>query len=418
MDLPRDDTQRRRRRGLGLGVAVVALVGVLWAYTQLEAAVPNVDARTLLTDRAARGPLVIEVRGPGTLVPEKIRWVTALTAGRVEQRLMDPGQVVTADTVILELSNPDVQLEALHAKRQHTAARAELLNLRTRLQQEHLNQRAVLATVKAEHQASLRQAVASKNLAAKNMVSELDAQKAVEHAEEMEARYGVEVERLKLLEATLADKVALQEMQVERLREIVDFQEGRVASMTVRAGASGILQDTDLEIGQWVQPGATLGKVAEPRQLKAVLRIPETLAKDMSVGQSAVIDTRNGKRGFVRGRIFRIDPTVQNGAVRVHVRLPSQLPKGVRPDLTIEGVVEVANLADVMSVRRPAYSQAHSTLGVFVLSADGRGATRTTVRLGRVSADAVEILHGLSEGDRIIVSDMSRWDAFDRVEVN
>lgn len=418
MDRPRKDSVRRRRRGFGLVAAIVLPLGALWAYTQLEPAVPNVDSRTLLIDEAARGPLLIQVRGPGTLVPEKIRWITALTAGRVEQRLVDPGQLVEPDTVILELSNPDVQLEALHARRQHTAARAELLDLRTRLERERLDQLAALATVNAEHQASRRQARASENLVAKNMISELDAREAVEHAEEMAARYGVELERLKLLESTLADKVALQEMQVERLREIVEFQEGRVASMTVRARASGILQDTELEIGQWVQPGATLGKVAEPYQLKAVLKIPETLAKEMSLGQSAVIDTRNGEAGFVRGRIFRIDPAVQNGAVRVHVRLPSELPKGARPDLTVEGVVEVAELDDVISVRRPAYSQAHSTLGIFVLNEDGRGATRTEVRLGRTSADAVEILDGLGEGDRIIVSDMSRWDSFDRVEVN
>jgi multidrug efflux pump subunit AcrA (membrane-fusion protein) len=418
MDRPRDDTPRLRRRGLGLAAALLALLAAGWAYTAMEPAVPNVDSRTLLVGEASRGPLVIEVRGPGTLVPEKIRWITALTAGRVEQRLVDPGQAVSSDTVILELSNPDVQLEALHAKRQHTAARAELLDLRTRLEQERLDQLAALASVKAEHQASLRQARATKNLAAENMVSQLDAHSALEHAEEMEARHDVERKRLKLLESTLAEKVSLQEMQVERLREIVEFQEGRVASMTVRAGASGILQDTDLEIGQWVQPGATLGKVAEPQHLKAVLKIPETLAKDMSVGQPAVIDTRNGRDGFVRGRVFRIDPAVQNGAVRVHVRLPAELPKGVRPDLSVEGVIEVAKLVDVMSVRRPAYSQAHSTLAVFVLSRDGRGATRTQVRLGRASADSVEVLEGLGEGDRIIVSDMSRWSAFDRVEVN
>lgn len=386
MDRPREDNPKRRRRSLGLAAGLLGLLGAGWAYTQLDPAVPKVDSRTLLIGQAERGSLAIEVRGPGTLVPEEIRWVTALTAGRVEQRLVDPGESVQPDSVILELSNPDVQLEALHAKRQLTGARAERLNLRTRLEQERLNQVAVLATVKAEHQASLRQARASKELAAEKMVSELDAQAALEHAEEMEARRNVEHARLELLEATLAEKVELQEQQVERLREIVDFQEDRVASMTVRARATGILQDTDLEIGQWVQPGATLGKVAQLQRLKAILKIPETLAKDISVGQSVVIDTRTGEAGFVRGRIFCVDPTVQNGAVQVHVRLPSPLPKGVRPDLTVEGVVEILKLKDVMSVRRPAYSQAYTTLALFVLSEDGRAATRTDVRLGRASA--------------------------------
>jgi HlyD family secretion protein len=236
MDRPRSATPKRRR-GLVIAAGLVLLAGMGWAYTRMEPAVPNVDSRTLLIGEAARGPLVIEVRGPGTLVPEKIRWITALTAGRVEQRLVDPGQAVEPDRVILELSNPDVQLESLHAKRQHIAARSELLDLRTRLEEERLNQLAVIASVKAGHQGSLRQAAASKNLAAKDMVSELDAREAVDHAEEMEARHEVERERLKLLESTLADKVALQEMQVERLREIVEFQESRVASRWAMATA-------------------------------------------------------------------------------------------------------------------------------------------------------------------------------------
>jgi multidrug resistance efflux pump len=412
MDIPRG----KRARGAGRRVAALAAFAALalgvFGFLEFEPAAPAVDARTLLVDEAERGTFVMEVRGPGTLVPEQIRWITALTAGRVEQRLLDPGEPVEPDTVILQLSNPDVELEALDAERQRTAARGELLALRTGLEEQRLNQLTVVASAKAAFLAARADAQASDGLVAKKIVSALDAGKKKDRAEEMDARYRAEKLRLELLVATADEKLALQEEQVERLQQIAEFQQKRVESMTVRAGAPGVLQDTTLEVGQWVQPGETLAKVAEPRGLKAVLKIPETLARDVAAGQDAKIDTRNG---VVSGRVIRIDPSVQNGAVEVHVRLEGELPRGARSDLSVDGTIEVARAEGVLHIDRPAYSQADTTLGLFVLNEAGDGAVRASVRLGRVSANSAEVLGGLEPGDRAVVSDMSRWSTFDRI---
>jgi multidrug resistance efflux pump len=357
---------------------------------------------------------VVQVRGPGTLVPEQIRWITALTAGRVEQRFLDPGQPVEVETVILQLSNPDVELEALDAQRQWTAARSELLALQTGLEEQRLQQTADVASAKAAYQAAVRDADAAEGLVAKSIVSSIEAGKKRERVEEMDARYEAEKKRLALVNSTAADKILLQEEQVQRLQEIADFHQERVASMTVRAGAAGVLQDTDLEIGQWVQPGETLAKVAEPRGLKAVLRIPETLARDVAIGQSAQVDTRNG---VAAGRVFRIDPSVQNGSVEVHVRLLGEVPRGARSDLSVDGTIETARVEDVLFLARPAFSQADTNIALFKLDS-GDSAVRVNVRVGRVSAGAAEIVEGLEPGDRVIVSDMSRWNEFDRVELD
>ncbi len=231
----------------------------------------------------------------------------------------------------------------------------------------------------------------------------------------MDERYRVERQRLALLKSTSAEKAELQQQEVESLRQIAAFHAERVASMTVRAGARGVLQDTNLEIGQWVQAGEVLAKVAEPLGLKAVLRIPETLARDVALGQAASVDTRNG---LVPGKVFRIDPSVRNGSVEVHVRLQGELPRGARSDLSVDGTIETARVEEALFVSRPAFSQADSSIALFKLEPEGNSATRVGVRIGRVAADSAEILEGLDEGDRVIVSDMSRWDAFDRVELD
>jgi HlyD family secretion protein len=418
MDVPRDkrsrsETQRSGRVAAMAAVAALVLLAV--GFVGFEPAAPEVDARTLLVGEAQRGTFVMEVRGPGTLVPEQIRWITALTAGRVEQRLLDPGEEVAPDTILLQLSNPDVELESLDAQRQLTAARGELLALRTGLEEQRLNQLATVASAKAAFLSARADAHAADGLVAKRMVSSLEAGKKKDRAEEMDARYRAEKLRLDLLTETSDDKIALQAEQVDRLDQIADFQQKRVESMTVRAGAPGVLQDTTLEVGQWVQPGETLAKVAEPRGLKAVLKIPETLARDVATGQQAKVDTRNG---VASGRVFRIDPSVQNGAVEVHVRLEGELPRGARSDLSVEGTIEVARAEDVLHIDRPAYSQADATLGLFVLNPAGDGAIRATVRLGRVSTGSAEVLGGLEPGDRVVVSDMSRWSTFDRLEID
>jgi multidrug efflux pump subunit AcrA (membrane-fusion protein) len=396
--------------GVALGVGVVALLAA-----GLEPAAPALDLRTLLVAEAERGSFEMRVRGPGTLVPERVRWITALTAGRVEQRFLDPGASVHAETVILQLSNPDVELEALDARRQLTAARGELLELRTGLEEQRLNQLSAVARARAARQAALRDAEAAEGLVAKKIVSSIEASEKRDRVEEMNAVYRAEQDRLVLVESNVNAKVALQEEEVARLEEIAAFHHERVESMTVRAGTEGVLQDTALEVGQWVQPGETLARLAEPEGLKAVLRIPETLARDVAVGQPSRVDTRNG---VASGRVFRIDPAVRNGSVEVHVRLEGELPRGARPDLSVDGSIETAHVEDVVFVSRPAFSQADSKMALFRLEPDGGSAVRVHVEIGRVAADVAEIREGLEPGDRVIVSDMSRWNGFDRVDLD
>jgi multidrug resistance efflux pump len=366
-------------------------------------------------DSVQKGPLVIEVRGPGTLVPERVRYISAVTAGRVERRLAEPGQEVHPETVLLELSNPDVQLEALESERQLTVAQADRVNLQTDLVTQRLNQEAAVAAAKAAYQDAKRNAEAAEGLATKELISAMEASRAKDRVEELETRYKVEEQRLAVMVGAADSQLTLQKAQVGRLRAVTEFQRGRVRSMKVLAGADGILQELPLEVGQWAQSGATLARLVEPGKLKAVLRIPETQAKDVAIGQPAAIDTRNG---IVKGKVYRIDPAVQNGTVTVDVSLEGEMPRGARPDLSVDGTIQVERLENVLHVGRPAYGQANSAVGLFKLTPDGSEAGRVNVRLGRTSVNTVEIAGGLQPGDKVIISDMSRWDGHDRVRIN
>jgi hypothetical protein len=312
------------------------------------------------------------------------------------------------------LSNPDVQLEALESERQLTAAQGDRVNLRTSLESQRLNQQGALAVARSEYLEAKRNAVAAESLAAKQLISVMEASRARDRVEELTTRYDVEERRLAVLAGAMGAQLSLQEAQVNRLRAVTEFQRGRVRSMEVRAGASGILQDLTLEVGQWAQPGATLARIVEPGRLKAVVRIPETQAKDIVIGQPASIDTRNG---VIPGRVSRINPAVQNGTVTVDVALQGELPRGARPDLSVDGTIEVERLKDVLFLGRPAYGQGQSSVGLFRLVDEGRAAVRVNVELGRASVNTVEIRRGLQPGDKVIISDMSRWDGYDRVRV-
>jgi HlyD family secretion protein len=414
LDIPRSPVNRKPRRVIyGAGVAALLVLTTL-GLKGLKPAAPQVDRATIWIDSVQRGPLVLQVRGPGTLVPERVRWISAVTAGRVERRLAEIGQAVKAETVLLVLSNPDVQLEALESERQLTAAQGDRVNLRTSLESQRLNQQGAVAVARSEYLEAKRNAVAAESLAAKELISVMEASRARDRVEELATRYEVEERRLAVLSDAMSSQLALQEAQVDRLRAVTDFQRGRVRSMEVRAGASGILQDLTLEVGQWAQPGATLARIVEPGRLKAVLRIPETQAKDIVIGQPASIDTRNG---VVAGRVSRIDPAVQNGTVTVDVALEGELPRGARPDLSVDGTIEVERLKDVLYVGRPAYGQGQSSVGLFRLVEEGRAAVRVNVELGRTSVNTVEIRGGVQPGDKVIISDMSRWDGYDRVRV-
>lgn len=414
MDIPREKkSQTGKRILIGVGAVAVLVVGTL-ALRSLEPAAPKIDRNTIWLDSVQRGPFEISVRGPGTLVPEQIRWITAVTSGRVESRLLEPGEEVTPETIILEMTNPDVQLESLEAQRQLAAAKASLISLETSLETQRLNQIGVVASTKSQYRAAKREAQAADTLVKRNLISGFEAQGAWDTAEEMEARYQVELDRLDLFTRTIDAQLVLQREQVDRLKAVFEFQRDRVASMNVRAGAYGVLRELPLEVGQWAQSGQTLAVVVEPGRLKAVLRIPETQARDIAIGQNARIDTRNG---IIDGQVMRIDPAVQNGTVTVDVRLISELPRGARPDLSVDGTIQIEYLSDVLYVSRPAYGQANSTVGMFKLQDNGE-AVRVNVRLGRSSVSTIEVVDGLVEGDLVVVSDMSRWDRFDRVRID
>ena len=414
MDIPRAPARRGRKQLLYGGLAVLGLALVTAGLRSLKPAAPSVDRAAVWIDSVQRGPLLIEVRGPGTLVPERVRWISAVTAGRVEKRLAEPGQEVNPDTELLELSNPDVQLEALESERQLTVAQGDRVNMRTSLETTRLNQEGNVAAAKSAYLDAQRNAEASSDLARKELISSMEASRAQDRVVELQTRYEVEEKRLAVMTEATDSQLRLQDAQVSRLRAVVDFQRERIRSMKVMAGAHGVLQELPLEVGQWAQSGAVLARLVEPGRLKAVLRIPETQAKDLTIGQPAAIDTRNG---IVKGAVARIDPAVQNGTVTVDVRLEGEMPRGARPDLSVDGTIQVERLDNVLHVGRPAYGQANSTVGLFKLAADGREATRVNVRLGRTSVNTVEVLGGLQPGEKVIISDMSRWDGVDRVRV-
>lgn len=413
MDIPRQKRPNRRRYiYMGAGVAAIALVTL--ALSRLEPAAPSVNASVVFTDTVKRGPMVREVRGPGNLVPEDIRWITTLTPGRVERIHVRPGTEVERGTLLLELSNPDVNIQALQAEQALTAAEAELARLRTDLETQRLNQEASVATVRREHQEALRQVRTNEELAREGLVSTIELENARDRAAELETRLEVERERLRLFTESIEGRLQVQREQVERLRAIAEFQRNQLESMSIRATADGVLQQMALEVGQWVIPGNTLGAVVQPGRLKAELRIPETQIKDVTVGQPVRIDTRNG---IVPGSVIRIDPSVINGAVVVEVALEGELPRGARPDLSVDGTIEVERLDDVLYVGRPAYGQSESTVGLFRLTENGTHAVRVPVRLGRASVNTIEVVDGLQEGDVVILSDMSSWDQHDRVRI-
>ena len=413
MDIPRAPRKQKKKYLYGFGAfAVFAFVAV--AVMGIGPAVPAVDRSAVFIDVVQRGTMLRQVRGPGTLVPEKIRWVPAVTAGRVERRYVEPGTRVEAGTVLLELSNPDVQLEMLEAERQLSAAQAQLVNLRTTLETARLDQEAVVASTHTQYLEAKRNAEAADELVRRNLMAASQAQTDKERAEELATRVEIERKRLQIQSDAIGEQLEVQRSQVERLENIVQFHRERIVSMRVVAGTPGVLQEIQVEEGQWVLPGQTLAKVVQPERLKAVLRIPEVQARDVTVGLLALIDTRTDT---ILGRVIRIDPAVQSGAVNVDVALDGELPPGARPDLSVDGMVEIERLENVLHVGRPVFGQSNSTVGLFRVSADGDFAERVRVRLGRGSVNTIEILEGLVAGDRVILSDMSQWDDEDRLRL-
>ena len=413
VDIPRTRKPNRKPWIFG-SVGVVALVAVTFGLSQLRAAAPTVDRGSVWLDSVKRGPMLRQVKGAGTLVPEYIRWLTADTAGRVERIHVRPGAPVQADTLLMELSNPDVQLQALEAERQLASAEAQLIALRTEMETQRISQEATLATLQTETANAESQAEATGALMERSFVPKLEVQQVKGKAGELTTRLGLERQRLQVLQSSTREQLAAQAGQIERLKAVARFRRTQVDSMQVKAGERGVLSELPLELGQWVTPGTVLARVVQPEKLKAELRIAETQARDIQLGQRAEVDTRNG---IVEGVVARIAPSASQGTVRVEVTLTGELPRGARPDLTVEGTVELERLTNVLSVGRPAGAQPNATVSLFKILAGGDEAVRVPVQLGRGSVNSIEVVQGLAEGEQVILSDMTAWDAVERVQL-
>lgn len=413
MDIPCARKSPTRKYVYGGGIAAVLLAATA-AVASMEPAAPKLDGAAVWTDTVKRGDMLREVRGPGTLVPEQVRWISAVTAGRVEQILAVPGSTVQPGTPLLVLNNADVQRDALEAQRQLVGAEAEKSSLGATLENQRLTQEAAVATVRAEQREAARQASANRELADRGLISRMELQRSEDRAEELASRLRVEEQRLRFLAESMRTQLAGQQANIDRLRGLADFQSGYVESMRVHAGTDGVLRELPLQEGQWVTPGSPLAVIVRPGRLKAQLRIPETQARDLVVGQPARIDTRNG---IVPGRVSRIDPAVQNGSVTVDVALEGELPRGARPDLSVDGVIEIERLPNVLHVDRPAYGQPGGTVSLFKVQDGGRYAVRTDVRLGRSSVNTVEVVSGLQAGDVVILADMSAHERAQKVRL-
>ena len=416
-DVARDPAHLKRRRIRRVILSVLAglvVVAVSVALARMEPAAPTVERAVVLEDVVKRGSIVRQVRGPGTLVPEDTRWLPATTDGRVERILLRPGARVEADSVILELTNPQVEQEALDARLALQSALAALDNLRAQLQNELLTQEAATAALDSEAQQAKMDADSNELLAKEQLVSELIRRQSRLRSDTLKRRVEIEAKRLAAAEAGIEARLRVQQAAVDQARAISGLRDERLSLLKVRPGFAGVLQQVPVEVGQRVAPGQNLARVADPERLKAELKIPETQAKDVEVGLSAEIDTRNG---VVTGTVSRKDPAAANGTVTVDVSLTGALPKGAVPDSSVDGTVQLERLENVLYVSRPSLGQEQSTVGLFRVTSTSGDAARVQVKLGRSSVNFIEVLSGLNEGDRVVLSDMSAYDAYDRVRL-
>jgi len=414
---PASVAQSKKRRQITYGVAGLVVIGLVSVFlARLQPAAPTVERATVWVDTVKRGPMLRQVRGLGTLVPvdEARRWVPASTQGRVERIILRPGVQVTPDTVVLELSDPQVQQALNDADQQLRASEADFNSLKARLDAETLNQRAQAAIVKADFQNAQTEREMNEGLAKDGLVSNLVLRQSVVRAESLKTRDGIETDRLKVSEQSARAQLASAQALVDQRKSNLALRRQQVDQLRVRAGMSGVLEQVPVEVGQQVAPGTNLVRVADPTRLKAELRIAETQAKDLTIGQIASVDTRNG---IIAGKVIRIDPAATNGTVTVDVALEGELPRGARPDLSVDGTIELERLDNVLYVGRPAFGQEQSTVGLFRLDKATGEAARSQVQLGRSSVNTIEILGGLAEGDEVVLSDMSAWDQFDRIRL-
>jgi HlyD family secretion protein len=413
---PPEIAQRRKRRRIIIGAAIALLLVVTTVgLARLKPAAPTVEGGTLWIDSVKRGTMLRQVRGVGVLVPDEIRWITALTEGRVERVLVQPGTAVAADTVLLELSNPQTEQAAMTADLDLKTAIANYEVLKADLARDLLAQRAVAATVAADAAHAAMDATADEAMAKNGFIPNIQLQRTKLRAETAAARKKMEEERLENTEKTLAVKLEVQQSEVERRRMIAALRRSEATGLRIRAGVVGVLQEVPVEVGQRIDPGTNLARVVDPTRLKAQLQITETQVKDVVIGQKAEIDTRNG---ITKGRVMRIDPAARNGTVTVDVGLEAALPRGARPDMSVDGTIELERLDNILYVGRPAFGQEQAKVSLFKLSPDRSTATLTQIELGRSSVNTIEVIRGLNVGDCVVLSDMSAWDGYDRLRLS
>jgi multidrug efflux pump subunit AcrA (membrane-fusion protein) len=418
VDIVREDIaeKKRKKRILLAASAATVVLLITLGLSRLKPAAPSVEKGTLWVDTVHRGPMLRQVRGPGSLVVESegTRILSAGTDARVERLVILPGAQVQPGTLLIEMSNTELSRDALDAEQQLKAGLADMTSTRIKVQREMLDQKATAATVQSDFTQAQLQAETNEGLFKEGLIAEITLKLSKVRAEELATRNELEKQRLAVAEDSAKAQIEAQEAHVEQLRALAQLKRTQMDALNVRAGIPGVLQEVTVQVGQRVTPGTALAKVVQPNKLKAQLKIAETQAKDIEIGQPASVDTRNG---IVEGKVSRVDPSSQNGTVTVDVALEGELPKGARPDLSVDGTIELDRLTDVVYVGRPAFGQEKSQITLFRLNDSGDEADRVKVRLGKSSVNTVEILEGLKPGDKVILSDMSAWDAFDRVRL-
>jgi HlyD family secretion protein len=419
MDISRPDIKKKKMRQQWIVAAcgVAAVAAVAFFVMRLKPASPEVDRATVWTDTVKRGPLLRQVRGPGTLVPreDKIRLIPAETEATVVRIRVLPGAKVEPDTIMMDLADPTLTQELLDAQLALKGAEADYINTRAKVQSDLMDQKAAGATVNADYSQAQLQAKTDKSLYDLGVISGLTYSASKGKADELTTRNDLEKQRLTLNEKAIETQLAVQQTKVDQAKALLGLKQKELDALSVRAGISGVLVELDHQVGEHVTAGATLAKVVQPDQLKASLKIAETQARDIQIGQPSEIDTHNG---VIDGKVMRIDPAVLNGTVTVDVELAGALPQGARPDLSVDGTIDLDRLADVLYVGRPAFGNENSTISLFKLSADGKTAVRVQVKVGRASVNSIQVIEGLQDGDTVILSDMSRWDNTDRIRLN
>ena len=417
MDVPRKGVaeKKRKRRILIIGGSAVGLILATFALSRLKPAAPSVDRSSVWIDTVKRGPMVRQVRGLGTLVPEEFRWLPATTEASVEKILIWPGTKVEAGDVILELTSPELEQSAHEAESKAKAAEAELATEKATLQRELLDQESKATTAHAAYEQARMERQTNDQLAKNGLVAELVYKTSKIKEEECQKTDDIESKRFAFARDSIEPQLASKQAAVDQANQLAKLKLDQVEALHVKAGMAGVLQALPVQVGQRLKPGDNLARVADPSKLKAQVKIAETQAKDIHPGQQAIVDTRNG---VVKGHVKRVDPAVEQGTVTVDVAFDEELPKGARPDLSVDGTIELERLDNVVYVGRPAFGQENNTVGMFKLVPGSNDAVRTPVKLGKSSVNTIEILSGLNPGDQVILSDTSAWDSHERIRLN